>query len=136
VSTAPAASSAARPRCSRTASSRPSPYKWAFTLPFVINVARLLLDWCDVNGTVHLPGSFDGGLPLSLLADVVGSTRPTVNRTWLALERAGDLVLEHGGITVEDFSAVRRRAQSAGTYMHGVSARRSDVYSVDQRNNA
>lgn len=82
-------------------------------------LARFLLDWCEVNRTVHLPGPFRGGFAQTVLAEVIGSTRHTVNRTVHDFERRGVLVLEDGGITVEDFAVIRRCARGAAPYLLG-----------------
>ncbi len=83
-------------------------------------VARFVLDWCQSHWTAHVPGPHCGGLSLAMIGDVVGCTRPTVHRHLLNFERAGTVVLEHGGITVEDMSALERRAAAADPYLHGV----------------
>lgn len=85
-------------------------------------LARFLLDWCQATTDVHLPGPFRGGFTQSVLAELVGSTRHTVNRTLQDFERRGVVVLEDGGITVEDFVVMRRCARSAAPYLLGAGA--------------
>lgn len=89
-------------------------------------LSRLLLDWCAVGDTAHVPGPFQGGLAQSVLAEVIGSTRHTVNRTLRSFEHRGFVVLEHGGITVEDFDAVTRLARKAKPYFAGVGLHSQD----------
>jgi hypothetical protein len=84
-------------------------------------VAQFMLDWCRSHRTTHVPGPHCGGLSLAMIGDVVGCARPTVHRHLLDFERAGTVVLEEGGITVEDMSALERRAASAYSYLHGMS---------------
>lgn len=83
-------------------------------------LARLLLDWCEISTSVHVPGPFRGGVSQAGLAEVIGSTRHTVNRTLQDFERRGVVVLEHGGVTVENFDVMRRCARRAQPYLHGV----------------
>lgn len=90
-------------------------------------LSRLLLDWCAVGATTHVPGPFRGGLAQSVLAEVIGSTRHTVNRTLRNFEHRGFVVLEHGGITVEDFDAVTRLAREAKPYFTGVELHSQDA---------
>lgn len=87
------------------------------TSPVRARVARFLLDWCELCGSWHLPGPVRGGLSVSLVADLVGSVRPTVHRTLLGFERAGAVVLWHGGITVTDAGALQRRAAGVEPYL-------------------
>jgi CRP/FNR family cyclic AMP-dependent transcriptional regulator len=85
-------------------------------------LARFLLDWCEATTDIHVPGPFRGGFAQTALAEVVASTRPTVNRILQDFERRGVVVLEHGGVTVEDFAVVRRCARGAASYLHAVEA--------------
>jgi CRP/FNR family cyclic AMP-dependent transcriptional regulator len=83
-------------------------------------LARFLLDWCEATRTVHVPGPFRGGLARTVLAEVIGSTRHTLNRTLHDFEKRGVVVMENGGVTVEDFVVIRRCAVRASSYLHGV----------------
>lgn len=87
-------------------------------------LSRFLLDWCESGSTAHLPGPFRGGVAQRVLAEVIGSTRHTVNRTLQDFEKRGVIVLEDGGVTVERFEVLRRCARGTQPYLYGVGSRR------------
>lgn len=100
------------------------------TAAVVARLARLVVDWCAAFDTDHVAGPHEEGLSLASIADIVGSTRPTVHRNLLDLERANAVVLRRGGITVRDRIGMIRRAAGVEPY---VSLDRSTAGSVTWR---
>lgn len=88
-------------------------------------LARFLLDWCEVTADVHVPSPFRGGPTQSVLAELVGSTRHTVNRILRDFDQRAVVVLEHGGVTLDDFDVLRRCAREARPYFRATG--RSEV---------
>jgi hypothetical protein len=84
-------------------------------------LARILLDWCEATTDVHLPSPFRGGFTQSVLAELIGSTRHTVNKVLRDYEKRGVVVLEHGGVTLQRLDVIGRCARDAQPYFHGVS---------------
>lgn len=95
-------------------------------------LSRFLLDWCETTADVHLPSPFRGGVAQSVLAELVGSTRHTVNRILRDFQKRGVVVLEHGGVTIDDFDVLKRCARDARPYFRGRVSPAVAVRQLDQ----